>query len=688
MDIIKGIYENIFSYKDVEIPFHSLNYTLFRGNSGVGKSSIFDIMCWVLFGETARKKYKSILRDVPDKPKTGKGIVDVVMDDGNKYTVERKVGRGKGVWIYEAGSDKPKSFRTSTQTQEFIEQLLGMNFRTFLNIAYFSQGDVGKFLTSESSERIKIISELLDFEQIDKLININNIDVKNVSYDIENYKGQLTVLRGKVDGVDVNKMLRMKKMKITALNKTVDDLVVVSQYLDGLKEKKRILSDIENQKMTYNNHLVNHRYTLNQIKSSIESLKRKKDISSELNEKIKICQEKVVGYEDLKKNLNQLRDEVQKMWTELSKYETKLEGLKEDKKTYENIMKLEGCECPTCRNIVDKKNLHSIKQKLDDINNEIVKAVNRYNEKNEQLKNKINDRETADKKLDEMNRVKAYENDLKNKLKDEQNRHIKIQESEEQYKQFKKTANQQLDGIKFQIKRLKDDLGFYTDYNLSDYDEYVEKYNKIESLRMDIDKQIMLLKYQIQEYYDSAKRLKEIENKMKLIENEYKVLIFWKDALPKIKIEMINSVIPFVESETNKYLSQILPGKMIKFIVDPDRASNKLDLMIYDYEHNIERIFEGWSGGEKDKMSLSVYLSLNKLASLRSGKKINFLILDEKFATIDADSRSMIFEMLKNEYGNRKIWMISHIKDIDSEFKEIVNIKKIKQISQLEITYN
>ena len=687
MDIIKGTYENIFSHKYTEIPFHMLNYTLFKGNSGDGKSSIFDILCWILFGDTARKKYKSILRDVPDKPKTGKGTVDVIMDDGKKYTVQRKIGRGKGVWIYEDGADKPKTFRTSTQTQIFIENLLGMNFKTFLNIAYLSQGDVGKFLTSESSERIKIISDLLDFEHIDNMIELNKKDIERISGNIENFKGQMSVLRSKIDGIDVQKMSREKRMKISAHNKTIEDLVVVSQYLDGLKIKKQINEDIVNLKSSYNNQLTNSKYTLEQMKKSIDSLKSKKDVTPELKEKIKVCQDKLNGYDDLKRNLNQLRDEVGKMYGELSKYETKLEGLKEDKQTYENILKMEGCECPTCRNIVSKKNLHSIKQKVDEINKDIDKAVNRYNEKNEQLKNKISDRENADKKLDELNRIKAYETDLKNKLKNEENRHQRITEQVEQYNQFKNTAKRQLDEIKVKIQNLRQDLTYYTDYNLDDLSEYQLKYEKIESLRISIEKDISLLKFKIQDYYDTVKKLKVVEDGMKQIEDEYKIMVFWKDALPKIKIEMINSVIPFVESETNKYLSQILSGKMIKFKVDPDKATNKLDLMIYDYENNVERIFEGWSGGEKDKMTLSVYLALNKLASLRSGKKVNFLILDEKFATLGEESRN-VFEMLRNEYGDRKIWMISHVKDIDSEFKEIVNVKKVNKISQIQIIYN
>ncbi len=687
MDIIKGIYENIFSHKNTEIPFSDLDFALFKGHSGSGKSSIFDIMCWVLFGETARKKYKSILRDIPDKPKTGKGTVDVVMDDGKKYTVTRKVGRGKGLWIYEDGAEKPISFRTSTQTQQFIEKLLGMNFKTFLNIAYFSQGDVGKFLTSESSERIKVISDLLDFEQVDDMISKNKKDVENISNKIENFKGQLVVLRGKIDGIDVKRMQREKNMKIAASDKTVEDLVVVSQYLDGIKIKNEITDDIQNLKKSHNNQLTNAKHSLAQIKSTIDSLKNKKDMTPELKEKIKVCQEKLIGYDDVRKNLNKLRDEVSEGYGELAKHENKLETLKENKKTYEDILKMEGCECPTCRNIVTKKNLQHIKQKIDEISKQIDKAVIRYNEKNEQLKNKINAREIADKNMEALNRVKAYETDLKNKLKQEENRHERISESVIQYNQFKDSSKKQLDEIKKNIVRLNHDLSYYKDYKLTDLKEYQEKYNKLESLRISIEKDVALLKFQIQDYYDSVKRLKQVEDGMKVYEDEYKIIMYWKDALPKIKIEMIDSIIPFVESETNKYLSQILSGKMIKFMVDPDKATNKLDLFIYDYENGIERIFEGWSGGEKDKMTLSVYLALNKLASLRSGKRVNFLILDEKFSTLGDESKN-IFDMLRNEYGDRKIWMISHVKEIDSEFKEIVNVKKINNISNVQISYN
>lgn len=688
MDIIKGKYENIFSYKSVEIPFYSLNFTLFKGNSGTGKSSIFDIMCWILFGSTARKKYKSFLRDVPDRPKSGYGQLSIITDDGKEWLVKRKAGRGKGVWIYKVGADSPELFRTSTQTQEFIEQLLGMNFRTFLNIAYFSQGDVGKFLISESSERIQLLAELLNFEQFDKIININASDVKNVSYDIENYKGQSVVLRNKIDGVDVRKMARANKMRIASLEKTMDDLMVVSQYLDGLKEKKRILSEIEFLKISYNNQLANNKHTLVQIKTTIDSLKQKKDNSAELKEKIKVCQDRLNGYDELKRMLVTLRNEVQNLYNLDTKNESKIQTLKKEKKIHEDILKMEGCECPTCRNIVTKSNLHHIKSRVAEINKQIDKAVIRYNEANEQLKSKINDRDVADKKLDELNRVKAYETDLRNKLKDVEQRQDKIQEYVKQYNQFKGTAKQQLDEIKIQINRLKQDLEYYTDYNLADFDIYSDKYEKIEAMRIGLEKEISLEKYKIQEYYNDVKKLKEIEDGMKGIEDEYKIMMFWKDALPKIKVDMIGSVIPFIESETNKYLSQILPGKMVKFNVDSEKFNNKLDLMIYDYEHMVDRIYEGWSGGEKDKISLSVYLALNKLASLRSGKKVNFLILDEKFATIDAQSRGMIFEMLRAEYGNRKIWMISHIQDIDSEFREIVTVKKIDNVSKVDFIYN
>ena len=124
------------------------------------------------------------------------------------------------------------------------------------------------------------------------------------------------------------------------------------------------------------------------------------------------------------------------------------------------------------------------------------------------------------------------------------------------------------------------------------------------------------------------------------------------------------------------------------FPIDVDKAQNRFDLIIEDSEFGVKRIFEGWSGGQKNRMALSVYLALNKLASLKSGKSVNFLILDEKFAEVDDESRYIILDMLREEYKGRKIWVISHIKDIGSQFENIVKVEMKNNISNIKVMEN
>jgi len=685
MDVIKGIYENLFSYKHVEIPFNELNFTLFKGVNASGKSSLFDILCWIIYGSTARKKYKGILRDVPDKPKSGKGVVWIKMDDGNVYRIERKAGRGKGLSIFNGDDEKPISFRTNDMVSKYVEQLLGMNMKTFLNIAYFTQGDVGRFLTSESSERIQIVADILDLAHLDKVKELVDKDIKTMSYDIENYKGQMLSLTEDVNNTNIKKLQSIKKMNIAGINKVVDDLVIVSQYLDALRDKNSLTNKISELKETYNTHLEHHKNTLLKIKSSIQNLRLKKDNSPELNEKIRMFSEKLVGVNEINKKYSILKAEIDELNKKSNKAESKIEYLVADKKIFQSVYELEGTECPTCHNEVTKKNLQHISNRIAEIDANIDLYKKRYDKIQSMLRNKLIARDELERKLSELNSINGQMVDCKNKLKEIKQRSETIKDYQKQYNDYKASGVEQLESIKNKISNVRDDLSYYKEFDLNHMVKYTEKYSQLEQKRLDIEKDTSVLKVQIQRYYDNVKKIKALEESKKHIEDDYKIKHFWSSALPKIKVKMISEVIPFIEIETNKYLSQILPGKMMSFIIDPDKVTNKLDVNINDYENGVERTYEGWSGGERNKMSISVYLALNKLASIRSGKQVNFLILDEKFSSIDSESRLILLEMLRSEYAGRKIWAISHVKDIDNEFEEVVHVQKKNNISTLQI---
>ena len=126
----------------------------------------------------------------------------------------------------------------------------------------------------------------------------------------------------------------------------------------------------------------------------------------------------------------------------------------------------------------------------------------------------------------------------------------------------------------------------------------------------------------------------------------------------------------------------------LTFDLDASKSNNKLDIMITDTVNKRKRAIEGWSGGQRDKMSISIYLALNKLAKMKSGVELNFLILDEKLASIDEESHPILLDVLKNERAGRKIFCISHVNNIESEFDEVVNVVQKKNgTSEIKVRY-
>ena len=684
MVLLKIKIENLFSYKHTEIDFDQLNFSLFKGKNGVGKSSIFDIICWVLYGQTARKKYKSILRDLPlnDKPKVGAGTVWFAEND-TMWKIVRSTN--KTLVVYKNSETVPMEYRTQTMVQEHIEGILGVDFKTFLNIAYFSQGDVGKFLNCESSERIKIITDILQLDKIDEVKALVDKDIQGTTYEVEYKKGQISIHQHIVKETDIKELKREK----SELKREFDELnvkIVKMHNIVKIIDEKRVLND--KRRIHQNNYNKQSDYfgdVLQKKRAELKKLKELKDKTEGINEELKELASKFADEKKLADEFKEVSEEFHRLESLEIRRKAEYSHSKSLIDELEEATGMLGKECPTCHNTVTEKNIIHLKDKIKSL-----KVLLDDERKNLEriIKNKetiFNRKMRIDNELSKFSSLHQKEFRLKQELIDIKKRKDVILTLSNEIEELKNQSDTQLSKISDSIKKIDAVLKKFAKVDDSKYDSYNDMIRIMEGSRDAAEKKISNIKHKEDQYWVSLKTITQLTERLTLIERENKIMMFWKESLPKIKIMMISNVIPFLEAETNKYLSQILPGKSIKFQVDPEKVNNKIDMMIYDYDNKVNRIFEGWSGGERDKMSLSVYFALNKLASLKSGKQINFLILDEKFASIDSESRIILFEMLKKEYEGRKIWAISHIKDIEQEFQDIVTIEKRNNISHVTI---
>jgi len=161
MIILKQLtWSNAFSYGlSNKINFTTSPLIQLVGKNGHGKSSIALILEEVLFNKNSKgiKKGDILNRYIKDKQYQ----IELVFDKhGCEYRIESKRGTQQQVKLYKGLEDV--SGHTATTTYKLIEQLIGIDHKTFSQIVYQSHAGSLEFLTSADTARKKFLIELLN----------------------------------------------------------------------------------------------------------------------------------------------------------------------------------------------------------------------------------------------------------------------------------------------------------------------------------------------------------------------------------------------------------------------------------------------------------------------------------------------------------------------------------------------
>ncbi|MGN5649101.1 AAA family ATPase [Bacillus sp. Brlt_9] len=179
-------------YKQKEvIDFNDLgDHRIFAisGNTGAGKTTIFDAICYVLYGEASGEERSdtSMLRSQFADDNTYTSVELTFQLKGKRYEIKRQLGHkkqgnktitGHAVELYEVmGEEKvPAVDRFHvTDVNKKVEDLIGLSKHQFSQIVMLPQGEFRKLLTSETenkeeilrrifkTNRYKLMRELLD----------------------------------------------------------------------------------------------------------------------------------------------------------------------------------------------------------------------------------------------------------------------------------------------------------------------------------------------------------------------------------------------------------------------------------------------------------------------------------------------------------------------------------------------
>ena len=164
------------SYRDpAELDFTSFELACISGANGAGKSSLLDAITWALFGQ-ARRRDDTMINHHCDAAE----VIFTFEYESNIYRVQRANRRGKTseLQLYilpdsnppqPAGQIltldwKPLSERTLRETQERLQQILRLDYETFVNASFFLQGKADLFTQQRPGDRKRILGSILGLE--------------------------------------------------------------------------------------------------------------------------------------------------------------------------------------------------------------------------------------------------------------------------------------------------------------------------------------------------------------------------------------------------------------------------------------------------------------------------------------------------------------------------------------------
>ncbi|MBO7639797.1 MAG: SMC family ATPase [Treponema sp.] len=347
---------------------------LITGNTGAGKTTIFDAITYALYGEASgTSRDEKMLRTVTVGPETPTEVDFTFEFKKKKYRILRNpeyVGLGKNnrtkkitgnATLWDEDGNVLADSKTSVRA--YIEKLLGLTKNQFCRIAMIAQGDFYSILNADTTKRKELYSKIFGtdlFNILQKRISEETQKAKAESEDLNRQKNQIILDISLPEGYDeslfspqsrdeelngsIRKLLEHdsknqedKEKEVEKINREIKErekklsdgrkLAQQKKSLEDSKEKlKKEERELEEAKVNLEKEMARQgeidrlasKYTLiNESLSKYDSLEEKK---SALNKNIASIKSKSEKEEELKKQNELLSQAIESASEKIKSY--------------------------------------------------------------------------------------------------------------------------------------------------------------------------------------------------------------------------------------------------------------------------------------------------------------------------------------------------------------------------------
>ena len=243
MKILSAKVHNFASYKELEFKFDDQGLTLISGPTGSGKSTLCDVIPWILFGKTAKNGTADEIRSWNvEEPTQGECLVVIGQET---LCVTRVRGKNANDLFYTKGGVRTRG-KDLLDTQKLLNSALGMDGDTYLAGSYFHEfSQTAQFFTANAKTRRSITEQLADLSLPTILQEKASAYTKSLKTQIEALKQEASLKKNTLGVLD--KQLISESNKAKDWEKTHKQAIAKteSKIRDFESDKRATIAELE-----------------------------------------------------------------------------------------------------------------------------------------------------------------------------------------------------------------------------------------------------------------------------------------------------------------------------------------------------------------------------------------------------------------------------------------------------------
>ena len=177
---------------------------LVTGDTGAGKTTIFDAISYALFNKTSgTDREVSSLRSDYATPEDKTFVEFTFSHKGQKYIIKRspeymkKKVRGEGTTLQKSEVilylDQDKPIEKAKDVERKIDDILHLSYEQFKQISMIAQGEFRKVLTADSSDRGKILQKIFSTQRYAEMQKEINKKASDAEKEVKNIYGEIEI---------------------------------------------------------------------------------------------------------------------------------------------------------------------------------------------------------------------------------------------------------------------------------------------------------------------------------------------------------------------------------------------------------------------------------------------------------------------------------------------------------------